>query len=156
MKYFLFTLVGLLFSSCFEYRDIEFKGIENAQSPHFENKELLIDVTVRINNVNPYKIKIKPSELQVYIEDNFVGTVFLDNKVVLKRKSENSYTAQLRGKMADGVLFTLMRVALKEEVTLQLKGKVKGTIYGFSRKIDVDQKRVVNTAKIKEMLKLML
>jgi LEA14-like dessication related protein len=156
MKYFLFALVGLLFSSCFEFKDLEFKGIDNAQLPRFENKELLIDVTVRINNVNPYKIKIKPSELQVYIDDNFVGTVFLDNKVVLKRKSENSYSAQLRGKMADGVLFTLMRVALKEEVTLQLKGKVKGTIYGFSRKIDVDQKRVVNTAKIKEMLKLML
>jgi len=156
MKYILLALTGLLLSSCLKYQDIEIKGIEKVQTPRFENKELLIDIDVRINNVNPYKIKVKPSELQVYIDNDFIGTVFLDEKVVIRRKAENTYTAKLRGKMADGMLMTMMRVALKSQVTLQLKGELKGAVYGFPSKLDVDQQRVIETAQLKGLIKGLL
>lgn len=139
----MFFLLFLL-NSCFEFEEIQFKGIESVKMPKMDNKEILVDLTLKIENPNNYKIKVKPSSLNVLVADKMIGTIFLDEKVVLKKKSEHAYSTQLRLKLEDGAFFSLVKYVMMEEVKVQFKGKVKGSVYGITKKIDVDQVKMVN------------
>jgi LEA14-like dessication related protein len=140
------VIASLLFllSSCLEFDDVKFKGIESVKFPKIDQKEILIDLNLKLDNPNNYKIKIKPSVLDVYIGGKLMGKVKIDEKFVIKRKQENSYSTQLICTLEDGVLFSLMKFATMTEISVRFKGRVKGTVYGISKKIDIDETKKMN------------
>lgn len=148
MKWFSLLLLIFLAASC-DFKEVQFKGIENVQMPQISDSEILVGLTLKLENPNKFKIKIKPSAVDVYIEEKMMGTIFLDKKVVLKKKQESSYTTQLRVKLADGALFSLLKYMARKEVPVRFKGKVKGSVFGISKKIDIDQTKIVNGEQLK-------
>lgn len=141
-----FLIASLLFilSSCLEFDDVKFKGIDSVKFPTIDQKEIVIDLNVKLDNPNNYKIKIKPSIMDVYIGGILIGKVNLDKKFVIKRKQENSYSTRLVVKLEDGMLFTLMRLATKTELDVRFKGRVKGSVYGINKKVDIDETKKIN------------
>ena len=144
MKWISLFLLTFLLHSCFDFEEVKFKGIENVKMPKMDDKEILVDLTLKLENPNNFKIKIKPSQVDVFIEDKMMGTIFLDKKVVLQKRQENSYSTQLRVKLQDGAFFSLLRFIAMKEVNIRFKGRVKGSVYGITKKIDIDQTRKVN------------
>ena len=140
----LFASLLFLFSACLEFDDVKFKGIESVKFPKIDQKELLIDLSLRLDNPNNYKIKIKPSVLDVYIGGILMGQVKLDEKFVIKKKQENTYSTQLVCKLEDGVLFSLMKFATMNEISVRFKGRVKGSVYGINKKVDIDETKKLN------------
>jgi hypothetical protein len=47
------------------------------------------------------------------------------------------------------VLKSLAGFALRKQVVLHLKGKVKGSIYGITHKIDIDEKKTIDSSMLK-------
>lgn len=140
------VIASLLFilSSCLEFDDVKFKGIESVKFPKVDQKEILIDLSLKLDNPNNYKIKIKPSTLDVYIGGVLMGQVHLDKKFVIKRNREGSYSTQLAVKLEDGMLFSLMKFATMTEVSIRFKGRVKGSVYGINKKVDIDETKKIN------------
>jgi LEA14-like dessication related protein len=95
-------------------------------------------------NPNWFGIKIKPSIVDVYMEDQFMGTVLLDEKLKLKAKKENDLAVPLLAVLEDGAMLTVLRYAKAEKVTVRIAGKVKGGIWIFSKKIPMDEKRTIS------------
>ena len=89
-----FVVASLLFllSSCLEFDDVKFKGIESVKFPKIDQKEIVIDLSLKLDNPNNYKIKIKPSILDVYIGGKLMGQIHMDDKLVIKKSQENSYS----------------------------------------------------------------
>ena len=143
-NWFLFASLLFILSSCLEFDDVKFKGIESVKFPKIDQKELLIDLSLVLDNPNNYKIKIKPSVLDVYIGGKLMGQVRLDEKFVIKKKQENTYSTQLVCKLEDGVLFSLMKIATMSEVSIRFKGRVKGSVYGINKKVDIDETKNMN------------
>src|SRR5690606_21773862 len=78
MKGFLYLLsILLLVSSCTFYEP-EYRGGEQFKFGKLEGKTLKFDVGAKIYNPNKYTIKIKPSDLDVYIDDDYMGVIHLD------------------------------------------------------------------------------
>lgn len=112
--------------------------------PKMDNKEILLDLAFKVNNPNKFKIKIKPCNLDLFVSDSKLGTVFLDEKVVFKKKTEGVYKTNLRLKLADGVFFELMKMLGKKEIPLRFKGKVKGSVYGITKKMEIDRIQMIS------------
>ena len=140
----------LFLSSCSFFQDIEIKNVTDF-APVFEDKQLLIKANVFVQNDNLYAIKLKQSDLIISIDDKTLGNVTLAEKVIFKRKSDESYPVKLKLNLADGALFTLLRNAFKKEVTITIKGTIKGSALGIPKTIAINETKIIDGNLLKAL-----
>ena len=146
---YLFTLL-LFLSSCSLFQDIQIKNVTDF-TPAFQDKQLLIKANVFVQNDNLYAIKLKQSDLIISIDDKTLGNVTLAEKVIFKRKSDESYPVKLKLNLADGALFTLLRNAFKKEVTITIKGTMKGSALGIPKTIAINETKTIDGNLLKSL-----
>jgi LEA14-like dessication related protein len=142
MRFLNWIFIGFLVFSltgCFEFENLEFHGIEKVQMPKMDDHEILIDLSIKVENPNKFNIKLKPSQVAVFLNEKKLGTIHIDEKLKFLKKVENVYSTQLKIKLEDGAFFSLLKMATKDEIPLRFKGKIKGSVFGISKKIEVDQ-----------------
>jgi len=100
-----------------------------------------------LENPNFFSIKIKPSTLDLFVEDEYVGKAVLLEKVKIIKKKTGTYIARVELLGEDGVLRKLLKYALKPELKIRVKGKVKGSVYGITKRIDVDETKTIDGRK---------
>lgn len=150
MKKLLFAVVTLfLISSCIELEEPEFNGIEDIKIAKLENHKLGIQLGIKVLNPNFFSIKIKPSTVDIFVEDQLIGKAFLDDKIKLIRKKEDIYFAKIRVDLEDGSMMKFFKFALQDKVQLRVKGAVKGSVYGISKKITIDKTSMISGAQFK-------
>ena len=148
-----FLAVIFLVSSCFDYDDIDFKGIDNFKMEKFEGQKISFSMDVILENPNSFSVRIKPSVVDVYLDDNLIGKTYLDQKVKIIKRKENSYFVPLHVELEDGLLMKLMKLSLKRKVKLRLVGKIKGSIYGICKKVEIDESLEIDPQKITSLVK---
>ena len=121
-----------------------------------ENKKLVLKLGVKIENSNFVSIKVKPSVVDVYVNDELIGKAYLEENLKLIRKKEDTYFAKVRIDLEDGALFKFVKYAMKLKVQLRVKGVVKGSVFGIPKKVDIDQVKEIDgsTFKIGNLLNL--
>ena len=139
-----YSLILLLLLSSCAVEAPEFIGSDGFKMDKMDGKEILFTAGVKVNNPNWFGIKIKRSAVDVYIEDQLMGKVQLEKKVKMKAKRESTLTLPLKAVLEDGALITMMRYASKENVNVRIKGKVKGGVWIFSKKIEIGEKRQIS------------
>jgi len=137
-----------LATSCTFYEP-EFRGGENIKMGKLNGKTLKLTVDADIYNENSFALKVKPSTLDVYIEDQYMGKVHLDKKFKMKRKSTTRVSAPLTLTLADGAMFKLLALANKKNLKIRLSGKVKAGAFFISKKIDVNEEKTISGIKSK-------
>jgi len=149
----LLLLLGLglsLFSSCFEYDDVDYQGYENATISESKEGIIQLSFNLKLNNPNKFKIKIKPSELTVFIGDEEMGQAKLNKTLVIDKRSSKSYPIQIDVKLTDLIKAgsgNLLKLASKKTIKLRIKGLVKGSVYGITQKRAVDKTKEIETAE---------
>ena len=133
----------LIVSSCSLFQDIQIKNVTDFTSV-FEDKQLLFKANISVQNDNVYAIKLKQTDLVISIEDKALGTVTLAEKVLFKRKSDSTYPVKLKVNLADGAMFTLLRNAFKQEVTLTINGTLKGSALGIPKTITINETKTID------------
>lgn len=142
-------LISLSVLSCAPYKDIQFKGTENFKVGKLDGKKLSFQFDAKLLNDNVYTVKIKPCDLDVYMEEVFIGVVHLNEKIKIKRKSERAVTVPLTIELGPGALFKLTTLKLKKTVSLRVKGTVKGGVWFFGKKEQIDEVREISTENLK-------
>ncbi len=148
MRNLLLALSLIICSSCTFYEP-QFKGGESIQFGQLKGKEIQFTAAANVYNPNGYTLKVKPSELDLYVEGEYMGKVHLDKKVKMKRKKETRVEAPFTATLADGALFRMMRFVNKSEIEVKLSGKVKAGVWFVSKKIDVEETRTIKGGSIK-------
>lgn len=150
MKYsFWLGVFFFIVTSCSSYKDVAFKGTENLKLGKLDGKKLALSFDARLENQNGYTIKIKPSDLDVFIDNVQVGTIHLDEKIKIKRKSESLVEVPLTVELGPNALINITKVLLKKKVNLRLTGDVKGGVWFLSKKQHIDETREISTDKLK-------
>lgn len=145
MKKFLFILTAfVLLTGCATFQEPEFRGSEGVKMDKMDGKEITLSANVKVYNPNWYALKIKPSTVDVYLEDKLMGTIELTKKVKMKGKQETSLSLPLLATLVDGAMFTALRYATKDQVKVRIKGKVKGGVFFVSKKMDVDETKTIS------------
>ncbi|MDP5099585.1 MAG: LEA type 2 family protein [Crocinitomicaceae bacterium] len=138
----------ILLSSC-TFIEPTYKGGEKFKFDKLEGKSLKFTVGAKILNPNNYTIKIKPSDLEVYIEDDFMGVIHLEKTLKLKKKQELFVDAPFTATLNDGALFKLLKFVTKGKLQLTFKGKVKGGVFIFSKKFDVNETTTIDGSNLR-------
>lgn len=146
---FLLTLL-LFLSSCSLFQDIQIKNVTDF-APAFEDKQLLIKANISVQNDNLYAIKLKHSDLTISIDDKTLGNITLAEKVVFKRKSDTTYPVKLKLSLADGALFIILRNTFKKEVTITIKGSIKGSALGIPKTITINESKIIDGNLLKAL-----
>ena len=136
----------LFLQGCFDYEEVEFKGVKGVSLLDRTEDKLRIQVDVLVNNPNKFNIKVKKSILDIYLNGKYVGKTTLDNKVVVKKNSEGVYPVILKANTKEVMKAAMGSIGglLKGKVTIGLKGKMKGSVYGISKSVEIDIEEQIN------------
>ncbi len=135
---------GLIFLASCTFYEPEFRGGESVSIQKIEGKSVKLRAGAKVYNGNGYAIKVKPSTLDVYVNDDYMGKIHLDEKFKMKAKQETQVDAPLTATLADGVLMKIMQMGGGGPITVRLKGKVKAGVWFISKKIDVNESRTLD------------
>lgn len=144
MKTLSFLLFLFLFSSCATFEDpVEVVNYDmKMENLNLDEAALRFNTTIHNNTWTP--IKIRPSTLELYVDGEKLGDVYLDEKIRLKSKKDNEVNTLVHVKFADGILGKLIRYRFKETAQLELRGKVKTGLLFVPIKIPVNYSKVIS------------
>lgn len=144
MKTLSFLLFLFLFSSCATFEDpVEVVSYDmKMENLNLDEAALRFNTTIHNNTWTP--IKIRPSTLELYVDGEKLGDVYLDEKIRLKSNKDNEVNALVHVKFADGILGKLIRYRFKETAQLELRGKVKTGLLFVPLKIPVNYSKVIS------------
>lgn len=144
MKTLSFLFVLFVFSSCASFEDpIEVLSYDmKMENLNLDEAALRFNTTIHNNTWTP--IKIRPSTLELYVDGEKLGDVYLDEKIRLKSNKDNEVNTLVYVKFADGILGKLIRYRFKETAQLELRGKVKTGLLFVPIKIPVNYSKVIS------------
>jgi LEA14-like dessication related protein len=150
MKQFIYLLIFGIFTlgSC-SIEDPEIAGFENVKILKADGDIIEASIDVTIENPNFFGMKIKKSSFHIRANDLEIGDVELSEKFKVKRKSTKVYTLPLRISLAKGALFKIMKLTGAKEITLNLEGNVKGSVYGISKTVAIKETKIIDGKLLK-------
>ncbi len=146
----LFPLIFLfLVSSCELYKDIDVVNMGQVKLDQLDGNNVTLNLDVELDNPNFYTIKVKPSYLDVYIEDELVGKAHLMKKLKIQRKSVGVYNVKVELLGEKGIVAKALKYSLKKELKIRLVGKVKASVLLISKKLKVDETKTIDASKLR-------
>ena len=128
-------LVALALSSCSSYEQVELKDVTNIAVERMDAQGIAVRVNALVDNPNNYRIHVLDPDVDLYVNDKFIGKGVLDTALVLEKRSTQVYAIPLHAELEGGsLLMLLLSGALNgESVKLAAKGTVVGKV-GMLRK----------------------
>jgi LEA14-like dessication related protein len=136
---FLSVLFIFLSSSCSEFEELAYKGLDGIKFVKFENKKLVLDIGVKIDNPNSFSITVKPSIVDILIDDQLLVKAKLITKVKFLKKTATTYRLPIEIDIEEGAYFKLLKYTLRKNVSIRIKGKVKVCVFGIVKRTMIDE-----------------
>jgi hypothetical protein len=130
------TLLPLLFTSCLSYQEVTFKGITDMQVSKMDQEGISARVQVTLDNPNAFRIRVIDPDVELYLNDVFIGKARLDSNLTLDRKSSRDYSVPLHASFeghGPQAMAAMLGAALSGQAKLKAKGSVVGRAF-FLRK----------------------
>ena len=117
-------------------KEPDFVGAKNFTIGKFGLQESYIGMDLFYFNPNGFKLQLKNADLDVYLENRFVGKTLLDTLLDIPLKDTFSIPVKMSVNMKN--LFpNLLTLALKEEVEVKMEGTAKVSKSGITMNIPV-------------------
>ena len=136
---FLSVLFIFLSSSCSEFEELAYKGLDGIKFVKFEKKKLVLDIGVKIDNPNSFSITVKPSIVDILIDDQLLVKAKLITKVKFLKKTATTYRLPVEIDIEEGAYFKLLKYTLRKNVSIRIKGKVKVCVFGIVKRTMIDE-----------------
>lgn len=140
-KLFCFLSVLIFLTSCGDFQDITFEGVENIKVNKMSQQGIDIDVTAKIKNPNRMAFTIYKSDMDVTLNGLKIGKSELTNNVKIKSNSENAYTFNLKSdfsKVNVNELPSLLTILTKRSISVHIKGDLNVGKMFLKKKYPVD------------------
>jgi LEA14-like dessication related protein len=124
----LFAFAVLFLTSCGDFKEVTFMGIENVKINKVSQQGIDIDVTAKIKNPNNIAFIIYRSDLDASFSGMNVGKASITKNVKIKANSEQGYTFNIKSdfsKLSAGELPNLFSIAMSKSIKVGLKGNLK-------------------------------
>lgn len=123
-----FTFCCIVFTSCNDYQEVTFSGIENVNVTSLSQKGVEAIVTARIKNPNKVGFTVYRSEMDVTIGGIDAGKAHLADNVKIKATSEVAYTFKIKSDFSNLSMVDMPKIiamAISKHVKIGLKGDLK-------------------------------
>jgi len=136
---FLSVLFIFLSSSCSEFEELAYKGLDGIKFVKFEKKKLVLDIGVKIDNPNSFSITVKPSIVDILIDDQLLVKAKLITKVKFLKKTATTYRLPVEIDIEEGAYFKLLKYTVRKNVSIRIRGKVKVCVFGIVKRTMIDE-----------------
>lgn len=141
----LFVLLVPLFSGCFKYNDVELRDVTNIQVRKFDAKGIALRVDAMIHNPNNYRIHVSDPDVDLFLNDKFIGKGILDSTLVLDRRTTRLYSIPLHADLqGTSLLMLLLGGGLSSEMKLGAKGTVRAGSGALSKRFPFDLEETID------------
>ena len=136
---FLFA-ISMSLSSCGIYKEVQFKGVKDVSVKEFTTSAIVVEVQAIINNPNGFDITIFDSDLDFIVNGTKLGKAKIADKIVLKKKAQDTYTFVLKADMEDlsSKVGLLLPILLTGKAKVKIKGKVLAKAIGMKKKVPIE------------------
>lgn len=137
---FLLLLTSLSLVSCLSYKDVQFKGVEDFNVKNFSQKEIVVEVSAKVNNPNSYNITIVDSDLDLFLNGTKMGKATIDSHIKLKKKTEQVYTFMVKANMSNigSKVQALFPILLAKRAAVKINGSIKAKAMGARKSVPID------------------
>jgi hypothetical protein len=118
-------LLPLLFTACFRYQEVVLRDVTDVRVEIFDARGIALRVNALIHNPNGYRIHVSDPDVDLYLNEKFIGKGLLDSALVLDRRSTRLYSIPLHADLQGGSLLLLL---LSGELSTEMKIGAKGTV----------------------------
>jgi LEA14-like dessication related protein len=140
----MYILAGVVLVTGCEFEEPDISNLSGFKMNKIDGKHIEAEFSVDCDNPNGFGFTMKKGNIDVLIADQKMGTITLDEKIKVKRKSKNTYTVPVSIDLENGALIKLMQLSLKNEITVKFEGKIRGSVYGIGKSIDVNETRTID------------
>jgi LEA14-like dessication related protein len=142
---FFLLLTSLFFISCGKFEDITLGDLQNVEVAGFEDNYLKLNVEVPIENPTLHRINIKAIDVRVFINQQYIGKLIVDEQVLIKSKSSKVYQLPVKIRLANilNTAFLMMNLSNGKQVQFNFEGTVTVRTMLISREIDIKETRLV-------------
>lgn len=139
-KFLGFLFLTILLSSC-NYENVEVTAVKEIKLSDINAKSLKISGEVKISNPNPYPIRIKTIDADVFINEKKTGKARLLERIRIPSNSHGFVQAKIETEIEGGSLNLLpliLQSALSGKADIRLAGDMKASTYLYGKKIPFD------------------
>lgn len=139
-------LTVLMFTSCMEFEEVTFTGVDDVQILSLSSEGVEAEIKAKIKNPNPIGFTIYKSAVNVRLSGIDVGEANLIQKVKVKARSHEAYTFRVKSDFSQLSLMDLPRVlsiVSSKHVEVHLRGDIKAGKMFIKKRIPVDLKEKV-------------
>ncbi len=134
-----------LFASCSSYQEVVLHEVAGAELLGMDAKRIAMRVDARIENPNSFRIHVEEPDVDLFLNDRFVGKAVLDSALVLERKATSVYPIHLHADLEGGPLLAmLITSALSGQVKVGAKGTVAGRSGALKKRFPFEVEQVID------------
>lgn len=139
-----FVLLNLL-AGCSSFKEVELKGITGAELLGMDGERISVRVDALVDNPNGFRIAVEEPDVDLYLNDRFIGKALLDSALVLERRSSSVYPVYLHTDLAGGPMLAMVIMsAMHGRMKLAAKGTVAGRSGTIRRRFPFELEQVLD------------
>lgn len=140
-RYHLLLLLPLALTGCLTYEEVTFNGITNVELDRVDRSGVAARVTVALDNPNNFRIHVVDPEVDLYLNDVYIGKAELDSNLVLEKRTVKEYPVPLHATF-DGqgaAMGAMLTAALSGRAKLKAKGTVVGRAFLLRKRFPFEE-----------------
>jgi LEA14-like dessication related protein len=130
--------IALTGTSCQVYKEVSVHGVQKVEVSSFTADGLDVMVWLDIENPNWYGIRLKESDVEIFLEGKSLGTVQLTSTVSVPKKSRSVQPMSFHSPITsiDQLLGNVFSLLFKQKFEVTGKGYVTGKAFFVVRRVD--------------------
>jgi LEA14-like dessication related protein len=121
-------IAGLVFlytlSSCSKPKPPQYAGFENFRIEKASVSNTILATDVKLYNPNGYNLQLKSADVQVYLNDKYLGRSILDSLINLPSKDTATFPVRMQASAKD-ILSNGAKLLLNPDVKIRITGNAK-------------------------------
>lgn len=145
MRLLSYLVLALLFASCSRYQDVVLHEITDAELISMNAKSIALRIDARIENPNGFRIHVEEPDVDLFLNDRYIGKALLDSALVIDKKATAVYPVYMHADLAGGPLVAmLITSALSGEVKVGAKGSAAGRSGALKKRFPFEVSQVIS------------
>lgn len=143
-RFALIATLALLAASCSPYKEVELTDITQVEVLSLTPKAVALRVDARIDNPNGFRIEVAEPDVDLFLNDKFIGKGVLDSALVLEKRKAQVYPVYLHADLQGGPIMAMLITSLfSGEVKIGAKGTVAGRSGAIKKRFPFELEQVV-------------
>jgi LEA14-like dessication related protein len=141
MRYIFLVLGVLILGTSCAYKNVELVRVASVHVDEFSSDNVQVTASLVLKNPNDFEIKIKDSDLDLYVNDYKVARADIRKMIKIPKNTVMTHDLVFDSSLEDvggGVLRSLVSVIARGIVKIGIKGSVNATAYKMTEKVPVD------------------